>query len=364
MPHPLQPTPTCPFQPTTALHVSMQPIPPAVFYNTPSTPIASQAGGIEERLSPALFSNSTNAPHPPAVALSLVTSVAAPPSTPDESSNTGLDASGVLGSQPISSRKAREAFSLHDLDQLLCAVIEVNPYMAPQAKLGEHWKEVARHVQESGSCLNREPDTLKNKVASLLTWVEGGKKKTPRSALGKEWERDPALFASLSGKLDAVQHLKLEAKGTREEQKEREKQVQNAAKDAGETMRDTMVICRRPRQKRGRSPSPSVGISEKENDGSQLASISGTDTRESFGRKGSCVGGRRRTETTRLVELLEEARAETRKMREENRKLREAEREEERKARQALLEETRRANDQQERTSTALLDILRQGLLN
>ncbi|KAF8510403.1 hypothetical protein JB92DRAFT_2940616 [Gautieria morchelliformis] len=324
----------------------MQPIPSAVFYNTPSTPIASQAGGIEERLSSALFSNSTNAPHPPAVALSLVTS----------SSNTGLDASGVLGSQPISSRKVREAFSLHDLDQLLRAVIEVNPYMAPRAKLGEHWKEVARRVQESGSCLNRELDTLKNKVASLLTWVEGGKKKTPWSALGKEWERDPALFTSLSGKLDAVQHLKLEAKGTREEQKECEKQVQNAAKDVGETMRDAM--------KRGRSPSPSVGISEKENDGSQLASISGTDTRESFGRKRSCVGGRRRTETTRLVELLEEAHAETRKMREEDRKLREAEREEERKARQALLEETRRANDQQERTSTALLDILRQGLLN
>ncbi|KAF8529959.1 hypothetical protein JB92DRAFT_2858958 [Gautieria morchelliformis] len=44
--------------------------------------------------------------------------------------------------------------------------------MAPWAKLGEHWKEVARHVQESRSCLNREPDTLKNKVASLLAWVE------------------------------------------------------------------------------------------------------------------------------------------------------------------------------------------------
>ncbi|KAF8523989.1 hypothetical protein JB92DRAFT_2827146 [Gautieria morchelliformis] len=325
MSRPLQPTPTRPFQPTTASYVSMQPIPPAVFYNTPSTPIASQAGGIERRLSPALFPNSTNAPHPPAVALSLVTSVAAPPSTPDKSSNTGLGASGVLGSQPISSRKAREAFSLRALDQLLCAVIEVNPYMAPRAKLGEHWKEVARRMQESGSCLNREPDTLKNKVASLLTWVEGGKKKTPWSALGKEWERDPSLFASLSGKLDAVQHLKLEAKGTREEQKEREKQVQNAAKDVGETMRDAMVICQRPRQKQGCSPSPSVGISEEENDGSQLASISGTDTHESFGRKRSCVGGRRRTETTRLVELLEEARAETCKMCKEDRKLREVE---------------------------------------
>ncbi|KAF8480624.1 hypothetical protein JB92DRAFT_2837596 [Gautieria morchelliformis] len=183
MSHPLQPTPTR--QSIPAHHCI--------------------ACGIEERLSPALFSNSTNAPHPPAVALSLVTSVTAPPRTPDESSNTRLDAS---------------AFSLRDLDQLLHAVIEVNPYMAPRAKLGEHWKEVARRVQESGSCLNREPDTLKNKVASLLAWVE------------------------LSGKLDAVQHLKLEAKGTREEEKEREKQAQNTVKDVGETMRDAMAEAR------------------------------------------------------------------------------------------------------------------------
>ncbi|KAF8481376.1 hypothetical protein JB92DRAFT_3132903 [Gautieria morchelliformis] len=162
-----------PFQPTTASHVSMQPIPPAVFYNTPSTLITSQAGGIEERLGPALFSNFTNTPHPLAVALSLVTSVAAPPSTPDKSSNAGLDTSSKgLGSQPISSRNAREAFSLPDLDQLLCAVIEINPYMAPCAKLGEHWKEVARRMQENGCCLNCESDTLKNKVASLLAWVE------------------------------------------------------------------------------------------------------------------------------------------------------------------------------------------------
>jgi hypothetical protein len=80
--------------------------------------------------------------------------------------------SNGLGSQPKSSRKAREEFSLRDLDQLLRAVIEVNPYMAPRAKIGEHWKEVARRVQENGSCLNREADTLKNKVASLLAWVE------------------------------------------------------------------------------------------------------------------------------------------------------------------------------------------------
>ncbi|KAF8520969.1 hypothetical protein JB92DRAFT_2892953 [Gautieria morchelliformis] len=333
----------------------MQPIPPTVFYNTPSTPIMSQAGGIEERLGPTLFSNSTNTPHPPAVALSLVTSVAAPPSTPDESLNTRLDVSSKgLGSQPISSRKAHEAFSLHDLDQLLRAVIEVNPYMAPCAKLGEHWKEVARCVQENGCCLNRESDTLKNKVASLLAWW--GKKKTPRSALGKEWERDPALFASLSGKLDVMQHLKLEVKGTKEDQKEHEKQAQNAAKDAGRS-KDAPHLHQ-------------LGFPRRRTTAVNWQAYLGQICmRASDGN--NPVGGSLRTESRRLVELLEEARAEACKMHEEDRqmceadrKMCEAEREEERKARQALLKETRHANDQQERISTALLDILWQGLLN
>ncbi|KAF8481353.1 hypothetical protein JB92DRAFT_2837522 [Gautieria morchelliformis] len=234
--------------------------------------------------------------------------------------------------------------------------------MAPRAKLGEHWKEVARCVQENGCCLNGESDTLKNKLASLLAWVEGKKKKTPWSALGKEWEHNPALFTLLSGKLDAVQHLKLEAKGTKEDQKEREKQAQNVAKDAGESMQDAMVICQRPRQKQGCSPSPSVGISEKENDGSQWQAYLGQiHVRALDGNVPVWEGGGG----------LKEARAEACKMCEEDRQMREAdckmceaEREEERKACQALLEETCRANDQQERTSTALLDILRQGLLN
>ncbi|KAF8485580.1 hypothetical protein JB92DRAFT_2836828 [Gautieria morchelliformis] len=160
----------------------------------------SQAGGIEEGLGPAP---------------SLGRSVAAPPGTPDVPSNTGLGVlSKGLGSQPKSSRKACEVFSLRDLDQLLHTVI-VNLYMCSHAKLGEHWKEVARHMQDNGSCPNHEWDTLKNKVASLLAWVEGQKKKTPRSALGKEWEHDPALFTSLSGKLDAMQHLNFEEKGPR-----------------------------------------------------------------------------------------------------------------------------------------------------
>lgn len=54
---------------------------------------------------------------------------------------------------------------------------------------------------------------------------KGGKTKTVRSPLGREWERDPISFAALSGKLDAVAHLKQEALETKEESKEQAKEV-------------------------------------------------------------------------------------------------------------------------------------------
>lgn len=68
--------------------------------------------------------------------------------------------------------KGHTEFSLKDLDHLLSAVMQINPFMAPHKKIGEKWKEVAKQVQGEGFCLNREPETLKNKVGSLLAWVE------------------------------------------------------------------------------------------------------------------------------------------------------------------------------------------------
>ncbi|KAF8512048.1 hypothetical protein JB92DRAFT_2930508 [Gautieria morchelliformis] len=45
-------------------------------------------------------------------------------------------------------------------------------------KIDERWREVAMLVQEKRFCQNQEADTLKNKVSSMLTWVEGGKFRT------------------------------------------------------------------------------------------------------------------------------------------------------------------------------------------
>ncbi|KAF8500612.1 hypothetical protein JB92DRAFT_3099138 [Gautieria morchelliformis] len=125
--------------------------------------------------------------------------------------------------------------------------------------------------------------------------------------------------------------LQLVAKETKEEQKEQEKEAQNVS----ESVRLAIVTGERPRHKRRRSQSPSCDDSGEENEGSTV-----------------------------MVEFLEEARAEERKARDEEKKARAEEREEERKAHNALLEERHRVNDQQERTNAALLDILRQALLN
>ncbi|KAF8484301.1 hypothetical protein JB92DRAFT_2837000 [Gautieria morchelliformis] len=91
--------------------------------------------------------------------------------------------------------------------------------MAPQSKIQDRLKEAMRIVQAKGFCQNRESDTLKNKVSSLLAWLEGGE----------------------SRKLDAVQHLKLQAKETREHQKEHAKEAQNWLQAAGEILHASMM---------------------------------------------------------------------------------------------------------------------------
>ncbi|KAF8515476.1 hypothetical protein JB92DRAFT_3114956 [Gautieria morchelliformis] len=190
--------------------------------------------------------------------------------------------------QPIKMCKSR------DLEHLLGAVIDINRFVAPHSKIGNRWKEVTKIVQAKGFCQNREPETLKNKVSSLLGW--GGKKKKARSPLGKELESDPAGFAALSGKLDTIQHLKIQAKDMCEDQKAHAKEAQNWLRAAGEILcRDMAKVAR---------------LMEK------------GDARED-----------------RKEQKMEEFHA-------------------------SLLERHDRAIDIQERTSTALLDILRQGLLN
>ena len=109
---------------------------------------------------------------PPAVIdpVLLATDIDVPAPPVIHGSATSLDEDEA--SQPIKMRKSREEFTSRDLEQLLGAVIDINPFMAPRSKIGDRWKEVAIIVQAKGSCQNREPETLKNKVSSLLAWVE------------------------------------------------------------------------------------------------------------------------------------------------------------------------------------------------
>ena len=109
---------------------------------------------------------------PPAVIdlVLLATDIDVPAPPVIHGSATSLDEDEA--SQPIKMRKSQEEFTSHDLEQLLGAVIDINPFMAPRSKIGDRWKEVAIIVQAKGSCQNREPETLKNKVSSLLAWVE------------------------------------------------------------------------------------------------------------------------------------------------------------------------------------------------
>ncbi|KAF8523229.1 hypothetical protein JB92DRAFT_3094086 [Gautieria morchelliformis] len=144
----------------------MDPIPPATFYgNLMSTPDS------DAMIDPVLLGNTTNASRPPSTAMS------APPVAPPLRS--------TLESTDSMAWKVREEFSLKDLEQLLRAVIDINPYMAPRNKIGEQWKQVARLVQDQGHCLNRDVDTLKNKLGSMLAWVEGGEKDFSSLSTGK-----------------------------------------------------------------------------------------------------------------------------------------------------------------------------------
>ncbi|KAF8575491.1 hypothetical protein K439DRAFT_1543885 [Ramaria rubella] len=139
----------------------------------------------------------------------------------------------------IPSNAATKAASPPASQPLLRAVIEVDPYMAPQ--VGERWKEIMKRVQDAGYCLGRDHETLKNKVMSLLTWVEGGKPRKVQAPLGRDAEENEVLAASLSGKLDSVAAKKLQTKETKEADKASKAKAQGAEKEAGERMRKAMV---------------------------------------------------------------------------------------------------------------------------
>ncbi|KAF8519926.1 hypothetical protein JB92DRAFT_2828266 [Gautieria morchelliformis] len=302
----------------------MLPVPPSSFYGprTESLTLSTPSAVID----PVLLAANIRVPAPPII----------------HGSATSLGETGA--GHPIKMHKSREEFTSRDLEHLLGAVIDINPFMAPRSKIGDRWKEVTEIVQAKWFCQNREPETLKNKVSSLLGWVEvwGGKKEKARSPLGKELDSDPAGFAALSGKLDAIQHLKIQAKDMREDQKAHAKEAQNRLRAAGEILRASMMHGHKPMAtKRTRPSTPSSdGESTKENSPVDSPLDSGGEMSK-------------RTRLTSVARLMEKNDAR------EDRKEQKME-----EFHASLLERHDRAIDIQERMSTALLDILRQGLLN
>ncbi|KAF8526787.1 hypothetical protein JB92DRAFT_3224854 [Gautieria morchelliformis] len=182
-----------------------------------------------------------------------------------------------------------------------------------------------------GFCQNQEPDTLKNKVSSLLAWLEWGKQKKARSPLGRELDGDPAGFTALSGKLDVIQHLKLQAKETRKDKREHAKEAQNRLRVAGEILRASMMHGHKHTTTKRTRPSTPLS------DARWIPAV-----KRPRGRDSPVVA--------RLMEKNDER---------EDRKEQKMEQ-----FHAKLLERHDRVIDIQEQTSTVLLEILRQGQLN
>ncbi|KAF8525366.1 hypothetical protein JB92DRAFT_3093703 [Gautieria morchelliformis] len=104
--------------------------------------------------------------------------------------------------------------------------------------VGEKWREVAKRVQEAGYCKGKDVDTLKNKVTSLLNWVEV---LATQSVLSREAEGNPAVFASLLGRLDAMASMRAEAKELTDKQHDEAKKAKDVDKRAGEDMHQAMM---------------------------------------------------------------------------------------------------------------------------
>jgi hypothetical protein len=175
-----------------------------------------------------------------------------------------------------------------------------------------------------------------------------------RSPLGREAKKEPACFASISGKLDAVKHLKGQAKETKEMEREQAKevrgapaphsllltvpQVQNKTHTTGKELRASMMHGHRPK----RTHSSDTDSSDKENaDSGSMASM--TRTKCTRRTPSSCNSSNE--QIGHLISLLER-----------NKKF-------QHEALEEQCEANRRALALQESSTNTLLGILREGLL-
>src|SRR5882724_4459222 len=118
---------------------------PSSFYNPPSGPPISLCE---------LPTASTTQIDSSLMAASLPVGQSAP-ATPAAPS-VDILAPSIPCSKPVpcmSKCKIHEEFSANDIDQLLCAVISVNPYLEPHSQITDKWKEVMKLFKQRAHVL-------------------------------------------------------------------------------------------------------------------------------------------------------------------------------------------------------------------
>ncbi|KAF8529410.1 hypothetical protein JB92DRAFT_3106906 [Gautieria morchelliformis] len=202
-----------PMQDTLSCTSSYPPIPPQVFYGTMN-------GGA-----PHGTSTAASLQCKPWIDMWLAAVEGASDLSPSHNltpSSASLDLPAVTPSLPQSSisskapksMKFHEDFPIWDLSQLLSAVIDVNPYIAP--------------------------------------WKKNGKVLAPWTALTCEANSHPAVSTSLSGWLDTITSIWAEAKELMDAQRVQAKKEKDVDKVAREDMRLAMMAMRKG-TKRGRA---------------------------------------------------------------------------------------------------------------
>ncbi|KAF8586810.1 hypothetical protein K439DRAFT_1614887 [Ramaria rubella] len=164
-------------------------------------------------------------------------------------------------------RKVCAKFTYSDIDKLLNAVLHIDPVMCKHTQSKEKWQEVLRMVQDNGSCLGCDWETVWNKLKSVLKLIgmPNAKAAFPQSTLGRELNSDPLKFAVLSEHIDAVAAMKRHVEQVLDEECEQVKEAQDAKAVHGHAIHNTMLMGHACKSKHPWDDLPDSDGSEKEN---------------------------------------------------------------------------------------------------
>src|SRR5882724_7916698 len=133
--------------------MSWQPILPSLFYHLPSGPPTSlcqlpTASGHSPLL-PLIISQND-----PSLMVAFPTVRQSAPATPAPSMHIQPPSYPSLTPVPhVSKCKICKEFSGNDIEQMLHAIISVNPYLTPHSQFMDKWKEVMQIIKAEGACI-------------------------------------------------------------------------------------------------------------------------------------------------------------------------------------------------------------------